>query len=262
MLARFFRPDTLLFRLSLLAVGLFLFLAAGCSTPNAPQGSTLRSEDGTTHKPLQDNESGKSLENLETLRGVFSASKEGGILALCGSGDELKVQDRTGGGLETVTREFAPSPGDAFFVELLGRRVVRPPHDRTSGKPATPPERLLADVVAFEVLHASQVMESFGCRERFDTFSFKAMGNEPGWRVLAEPGRMSFNTMELAQPIRFRDVKRTGDDDNAVYSAEGMKLTVTKGWCSDTMSGELFGWSAEVEIDGKVYRGCAVRGDL
>ncbi|TDT87139.1 COG3650 family protein [Pseudodesulfovibrio indicus] len=256
------RSNTPLFRLFSLVACLFLLLAAGCSTQSGTQGSSLRSEDGTVRKPLQDKESGESLDNLKTFRGLFSARKGGGVLTLCGSGNELKVQDRTEGGLEAVVREFAPSPGDVFFVELLGRRVVRPPHDRTQGAFPVPPEVQLTDAVVFEAIHASFVMESLGCREQYSTFSFKARGNEPGWMVLAEPGRMSFNAMDLAQPFLFRNVERTGDDDNAEYRADGMTLTVTRGWCRDTMSGELFGWTAEAEVDGTVYRGCAVRGDL
>ncbi|WP_316900715.1 hypothetical protein [Pseudodesulfovibrio indicus] len=256
------RSDSPLLRLLSLVACFFLLLAAGCPAQNGTQGPSLHSEDGTARNPLQDNESGESLDNLETFRGLFFARKGGGILTLCGSGNELKVQDRTEGGLEAVVREFAPSQGDAFFVELLGRRVVRPPHDRTQGAFPVPPEVQLTDAVVFEAIHASFVMESLGCREQYSTFSFKARGNEPGWMAQAEPSRMSFYAMDLPQTLLFRNVERTGDDDNAVYRADGMTLTVTRGWCRDTMSGELFGWTAEADVDGTVYRGCAVRGDL
>ena len=251
-----------LYRPFLLLLALSALLAAGCSARDDASGSVLRAKDGTAINPLQANDSGESLDNLKTFRGLFSISDKGGTLTLCDTDAPLRVQDRTDGGLVAVTREFAPLPGDIFFVEILGHGVTQPPFDRTKRQPDAKAKALVADMVAVEVTHASAVMESPGCREQFDTFRFKARGNEPGWTALAEPGRMSFNTMELGQPLRFRGVQETVDGDTTVYAAQGMRLTVTKGVCRDTMSGEWYGWRAEAEVDGARYAGCAIRGDL
>ncbi|WP_272699872.1 COG3650 family protein [Desulfovibrio sp. Fe33] len=223
----------------------FILLAAGCSAPSGGPGNELSTHDDSAGKALHGKQSGKSLENLKTFRGLLAVRSEGYFLTLCGTQKALPVLDETAGELQAAMKLFAPDSKEPVFTELLGT--------------STPSSDALT---ARELLHASAVGESWGCRERFGEFSFKAMGNEPGWIMKAAPGELSLTTMDSPSPRRFSGVTSAQSGEDAVFTGEDVSLTLTRGVCMDTMSGEQFGWRAEAVVDGTTYRGCAVRGDL
>jgi heat shock protein HslJ/uncharacterized membrane protein len=90
----------------------------------------------------------------------------------------------------------------------------------------------------------------------------RAVGQEPGWIFELSPDRMvfagSYGTKSVMTPRPAAGASpRAGE---TVYAAvtEAHRLTVRirETSCLDTMSGERYGSTVEVELDGKIYRGC------
>ncbi len=91
---------------------------------------------------------------------------------------------------------------------------------------------------------------------------FRASGNEPGWIFELFPDRMAFvggyGTERATTP---RPTPRLGPaPGESEYAAdtEAHRLTVRirELQCVDSMSGERYEATVDVELDGKVYRGC------
>ncbi|WFS64186.1 hypothetical protein LF599_08515 [Pseudodesulfovibrio thermohalotolerans] len=232
-------------RFFLLFLAAFSILSTGCSAPSGESNNILSKQAESAGKPAYSNESGKSLEKIETFRGLLAAQDNGLVLTLCGGQIALPVRDETKGRLQAAMKLFSPDSKGPIFTEILG-----------TSAPSS------VGLTAWELLHASAVGESWGCRERFGEFSFKAMGNEPGWTMRVTPGTLSLTTMDSPEPRRFTGVSTTRSGDDAVFTGDNVSLTLTRGVCMDTMSGEQFGWQAEAVVDGAAYKGCAVKGDL
>jgi uncharacterized membrane protein len=232
-------------RFFLLFLAAFSILSTGCSAPSGGSNDILSKQAESAGKPAHSNNSGKSLEKVRTFRGLLAAHGNGLILTFCGEQDALAVEDETEDGLQAALKLFAPDSQGPIFTEILG-----------TGAPSS------GLLTARELLHASAVGDSWGCRERFGEFSFKAMGNEPGWVMKVTPEALLLTTMDSPEPRRFTGVSTTRSGDDAVFKGDDVSLTLTRGVCMDTMSGEQFGWRAEAVVDGATYKGCAVKGDL
>jgi len=90
----------------------------------------------------------------------------------------------------------------------------------------------------------------------------RASGNEPGWVLELFADRMVFVGAYGAQRVTASRAEgaNIGPPEAAVYTgiAGNHRLTarVLPGPCFDTMSGEQFESTVQVELDGKTYRGC------
>jgi len=91
---------------------------------------------------------------------------------------------------------------------------------------------------------------------------FRASGNEPGWNFELFPDRMAFvggyGTERATTP---RPTPRIGpapgeSEYAAVTEAHRLTVRIREVQCADSMSGDRYEATVEVELDGKEYRGC------
>jgi uncharacterized membrane protein len=91
---------------------------------------------------------------------------------------------------------------------------------------------------------------------------FRASGNEPGWTWELLPDRTVFvgdyGTRRVATP---RPSPRSGSIPGetvhaAITDAHRLTVRIRDTACVDSMSGEQYAATVEVELDGRSYRGC------
>ncbi len=89
---------------------------------------------------------------------------------------------------------------------------------------------------------------------------WRAAGNEPAW--LLAVGREQLVVKRQGKADRILPVPLPGRAEGQVdyrhAGADGaLNVRFTRGVCRDTMAAAVFGWRAELEIDGQTLRGCA-----
>lgn len=98
----------------------------------------------------------------------------------------------------------------------------------------------------------------------FNQDMFECTGTEPFWNISMEPDVIVFHALGADKVyFPYRDaIEKDGQLIFKTFLQEGNKstrlqLTLTKEQCSDNMSDETYPFTAIVEMDGKVYNGCA-----
>jgi len=119
-------------------------------------------------------------------------------------------------------------------------------------------------IVVTRVVRAAH--EGWDCRENLAGIEFKARGVEPFWNVTIDENGITFFELTRMQ-VKFSAAPAAVAPGRWIYYSTS---TVPKGhWilividekrCVDPMSGEVYGFVAEVLIDGQRYQGCAARG--
>ena len=100
-----------------------------------------------------------------------------------------------------------------------------------------------------------------GCDEPAADYVVKARGTEPFWSV--EVGEAGIVWRQPQEPKEIvLGAPQTQDAEGAVrYHASSngheLELLVDAQTCRDSMSGELFAYSARAILDGKEFSGCA-----
>jgi len=247
---RFYRIPLLFF------VFLVLFSAVGCQKARTSiNGGTFLD---IPSKPLQDNVSGKNLKKIMTFRGLFVFGHEVRSFTLCGSKKELWVIDRTNGKIIAAHKRMTHEPYQPIFAEIRGFVADSQQDGFGADYDGT--------IVVNELVHASSIQDSWGCREKYGEFIFKAQGNEPGWTVFITPHEIRFTAINLEKPIVFPYSTPTESESHVIFKSSTntntIIVTLIRTQCSDTMNDELFGWKADVNLDESKYQGCAKKGDL
>jgi|GEM_PF-1985571 len=99
-------------------------------------------------------------------------------------------------------------------------------------------------------------------RSRLLGFEFRGVGQEPGWTIEIEPGRLIRLVLDYGESRYYLPApKPVRQPDGAlVYdiSAEGVtaRVVIVERSCRDAMSGEESTHVVTVTVDGKEYRGC------
>lgn len=248
------RPGFLHF--SLLSLTFLVFLSvAGCQKDQTADSNKISANDRI--KPLQDNDSKENQEKIKTFRGLFVYGHEVRSFTPCGLEQELWVIDRTDGKIIAAYKRLTREPHQPVFMDIQGIETEKP----TDGFGAD----YDGAIIIKELVHASSVQESFGCREKYSEFLFKAQGNEPGWVVFVTRDEIRFTSINHKKPIVFPYSPPTRSESQTVYKSSTDKnrisITLEKTQCPNTMSDELFGWRAAVDLDETKYDGCAKKGD-
>jgi heat shock protein HslJ len=89
---------------------------------------------------------------------------------------------------------------------------------------------------------------------------FTAFGNEPGWRLVIEGGRMTLNadygattlTVPAAEPVPIAGGRRYAGAE----AGRSLEVTVLDRICHDTMTGMPRPFTVSVEFDGRSLDGC------
>jgi len=87
-----------------------------------------------------------------------------------------------------------------------------------------------------------------------------ASGNEPGWVLAAGGDRVSLKRQGEAElTLAYRPFERR--DNLATYAARGeagaLEIRFERALCRDGMADAVTGWTASLNVDGKVLQGCA-----
>jgi len=198
----------------------------------------------------------KSLDKTTTFRGLYIFGHEVRSFTPCGDTKKFWAIDKTNGEIISTHTRMTHEPYQQMFVEVRGYLTDTPQDGFGADYDGT--------IIINELIHAST--EGWGCREKYGEFIYKAQGNEPGWTVFITPDEIRFTSINHEDPIVFPYSPPTTPGAQAVYDSSNNKNSIRtiliREQCSNTMSNELFGWSANVNIDGIKYEGCAKKGDL
>ena len=84
----------------------------------------------------------------------------------------------------------------------------------------------------------------------------RAFGNEPFWSLNVMPSALVFQPMGGKKQALTITSSRI-EPNRRRYDFEQGQLELNLRSCSDGMSDSLYGWSSSLNIDGKIYQGCA-----
>jgi uncharacterized membrane protein len=248
------KPRTGALFLSLAVCG--LVVAAGCASKR--DSSDSGKDSASTGAPV----GFRAGETPFRIRGLLTIADSTSFRA-CGESNDRRVVDETHGDLDTVWREMAPEPGHAIFVEVIAT-------DAADAVALGQPEgiRSARAIAIREVRCASLPGESSGCDEPWNTYEFRAHGNEPFWAVTitkqeivfqepGEPGKIGFPRV----PVRTE--RRTKIFSTAVAGppAHSLEVVLEEKRCRDGMATALFPLTARVTLDGRKLQGCAQEGE-
>jgi uncharacterized membrane protein/heat shock protein HslJ len=174
----------------------------------------------------------------------------------CERNVEYWVLDQTGGDLWKVYKELTHQPYQPIYVEVLGH-LGSPPVDGFGAD-------YDRQVTVRELRRAG--IETPGCAEDLKNILFRASGNEPFWNAQISENSIIFSEMGKPQ-LSFPSPHPEVSDNRWAFVSKtqapdqhDIRISITAKKCSDTMSGELFSFSAQVGLDGNKYVGCAREG--
>lgn len=177
------------------------------------------------------------------LSGVMHITRNGIALTPCHSDNIIEVQ------LNNEQREqinnTAPKLNNLMYVELSGDLI--PPQNMING------DDHMARVMVKHINYLNT--ETTTCPA--SPHGIKALGNEPFWSVKTSSTNMTFNL--LGEPSQTLPI--TGFEQQAmqhVYKTEQGELTLNSTWCRDSMSDNLYGWQALLQLNNKQFKGCAL----
>ncbi len=193
----------------------------------------------------------------EIFRGYLVFLPEGPSFMACGSNEKSWIVDLTSGELFAVYTRQAINPGDPVFVEF--RAVLGPPPQVGFGA------RYANQLTVMQLRRAA--LEGPGCDEDLRTLEFRARGNDPFWGVDIATTGITFSdfgrSLKLSFPYVGPDVSPGKWRYTATTLDDGehrITIDIEQDVCNDSMSGAYFTFTAEVDVDGRPYVGCAMQG--
>jgi putative lipoprotein len=249
-------------RISTLVCSIALVLAA-CSrqaeqqsAPSAPTdtGPTAPLSAATEQQSAPPPPEPPADSSLSIKRGVAMLAQDRMTFRPCNEKAELWLLDQSDGVLrQTFEAEMQKSPA-MLYVEAYGERAP-------VAEDIAEARAYAGTFVLEEVLYAGVQSQVRGCDEPAPSYIVAARGNEPFWAV--EVGDSNIVWRQPAEPKEIAlGAPQTQDAEGAVrYHASGnghdLQLLVDAQTCRDSMSGELFAYSARAVFDGKEFNGCA-----
>lgn len=211
-----------------------LAMLAGCAAPHrpAPQVDATRPPPQAQTSPQAETPPPAPEPPLQRLRGAYDASRG---WVLCGeqAAQPLRVTPQARSALEPFVAGHAQ-----FFLDGWGRR---------SGQGL--------DLISVERMHT----EGPGCNEPLASFAWVAHGQEPFWAFAITATGMRFKA--AGEPARtYPYVAPQRGDDQVVYAGQAFVLTLRKQPCASSMADARYAWSAELQANGRTWRGCAWQG--
>jgi uncharacterized membrane protein len=241
-----------------------LFLAGSAVALLGCRRETRDPEPSAAHKvPIAEPAAG-----AKRLRGHMVISARSGSFTPCGSAEAVSVLDSTGGDLALIYRELVPEQDRPLYVEVLAT-AWQPPGGPGSRKGINDPGAARdGNLIVHGLRRAAS--ESAGCAENLEGLEFRALGNEPFWKVDIADDGITFEALDAPQKLAFPypspDVSRgriTYRADAAVSAGEParkIEVVILERRCRDSMSGALFSFQAEISLNGRRNTGCAAQG--
>lgn len=172
--------------------------------------------------------------------------------------------------------------GQAVYWVNDSLASLRDRYEKTNRFPSYPYESVYAEVKGYlsgksnmgyaseyeNVLVVTEVVkvEPKNFRTECYNYEFIALGNEPFWSVdiIPDEKRIVFKNVGEEKAVEF--IYKPASVSSGVYRYEAKSrgnkkiiVVIRKEKCSDGMSDRQYNYSAEATIDGKTYKGCAIK---
>jgi uncharacterized membrane protein len=209
-----------------------IFLAA-CSSTTSTQNQAAIATD-TIPEPIK-------IRTVD-LEGLYANNH----LVNCANKGEITITGNTKK-LDSLYKALLPT---AYTGQMIYLKV--------KGTLAT--QGLTDSLTITEIFKAEQKNEQNTCVP----YDYWCMGNEPFWRIQisAAENLIDFFDPMIPKYYHFKFVKPETINKSTVYTTEldgnKIKITITNQKCSDGMSERKYPCKAEVTLNGKAYKGCAM----
>lgn len=182
--------------------------------------------------------------SIEAVRGTIRFRGDSIRFAPCDSARHSVLLDSTGGALAAVRQSFG-SVTDSLYAELDGYSV--------------------GDAIVATRVRRANAGEGIGCRQPTLSSPYIASGTEPFWAIEVTQRAIIYRSPEHLNGLVFTGPPPDTDSAGVVIfrgtrtgsGASAITLRIRQAPCNDGMSGEYFGWVAEVDLDGRTLKGCA-----
>jgi putative lipoprotein len=199
-----------------------------------------------------------------TFRGLLVGGHEVRAFTPCGESDALWVRDPEGE-LWSLYEELASDPYQPLYAELRGE-LGPPPEDGFGADYSglLTVERWLH--LAVDTVGCVRKSEGELAAPGMDGLEFRAFGNEPFWKAEIGAGGIVFQEMgsdERSFPYEAPQVLSGGWTYSfraEVAERPGILIRIIQTDCPDTMADAVYGFSAQVTLDGRTFSGCARQG--
>jgi uncharacterized membrane protein len=223
--------------------------APDTSTPLAAPSAAVNEQQSPPLPPEPPADSSLSIK-----RGVAMLAQDRMTFRPCNEKAELWLLDQSDGVLrQTFESEMQKGPA-MLYIEAYGERAP-------VAEDIAEARAYAGTFVLEEVTYAGVQGQVRGCDEPAPGYTVAARGNEPSWAVEVGDDKIVWRQPTDPKEIVLAE-PQTQDAEGAVrYHASGngheLKLLVDAQTCRDSMSGELFAYSARAVLDGKEFSGCA-----
>ena len=229
----------------------FLFTLTACVTPSDQPPTAI---EVSTPEHEQAISSPYATELQEHFRGQLFYKNNNAYFRTCEDQANYPVTTKTA--LSKTYKKISDGTDDPVYIEFIGE--INFPKNATSNNPVV--------MEINHIQHMALTKNSLQCAKAVDTFSFRANGNNPYWRV-----NMQENTLFLATQVSNQsftlDASHIATQGSKVLTAgnkkgEKLSLKIDAGDCYADENKEYWGYNTEVtSIDGN-YIGCGEMGEL
>lgn len=188
-------------------------------------------------------------------RGFLVIGEDLATFMTCETYQTAWVKNASGQDLEEIHRSLEAKPYAPVYAEARGNISQAPPEIVKEGYD------LLLELL--ELRRAYPTGEGPDCDESL-AFVFRAFGNEPSWGARVTTRALEFTRLGEPAALQFPAAEPIfGPGETRYVSSEGenrIEILISAERCRDSMSGALFHLGARIRLDGKTYKGCAMRG--
>lgn len=236
----------------LLITPLILVLSA-CSSTTSPSSTTQIKEKVITPTPEVPH---KVYSNIldGNFRGQLSYKNNKPYFQSCNDPQQYQVITDTA--LNDVYDKIDGNEGEPVYIEFTGQ-IVFPKSKKSKTSVLVSLDRLD---------HMASTKTSLQCAKATDTFSFKAKGNDPYWRINIHDNKLFFATKASNQSytVTKSTIESTRQRELMAIKSDGqtLSLKIEPGNCYVPENKEYWGYIALIEsVHGK-FSGCGELGQL
>lgn len=233
-----------------LSVATAALALSGCSAESPPAAPVeALTEEHSEPLPEWPRDSGLAIK-----RGLVTMADDVTTFQPCGETAALWVVDQTERMLaDALGAEFAER-GGTLYLEAYGERLV-------AGDDMPQARDYAGMFILEEVLYASLENAARGCANPPADYIVAARGNEPFWSVEVQDAHMIWRQPDHPQEIELPAITAQDAEGTVRYhgsvAEHELELLLDAQPCQDTMSGDVFAYTASAILDGVEFSGCA-----
>ncbi|MCK5324792.1 MAG: hypothetical protein KAJ57_02250 [Woeseiaceae bacterium] len=191
---------------------------------------------------------------VDRVRGHLVWGHENRFFEECDGEHQAWVINETGDDLTNVYDQLTSSPNQRMFVEVSGDWVEPPEAGFASQH---------SEAIRITELHRAE-REGWGCNLELSGILYIANGNEPFWRLEISDSGLFFSSMTDLRKLEFPPAEPEEVLSLIRFWSQARDLAIDvsleKRRCVDSMSGSRYEFAATVDIEGKRFSGCALKG--